>query len=255
MNINCEDIVEKYLLNQNPLYAFSFPISILIAIIVFGICKAYKISENSYVNQILIPITALLLVIVIIDILSRFMISKNESNILLMQCKNWKNNKVGVENFNNIEKNNESTDDMNQFNNMELLKNNELLDDADQFNNMELSENMEFYNNMESSNDIDKFNNMDSESSENIESYMEKDNIQIPISEINGISPSPLNYINNNSKCIQGSNCCSLCSDTNNPCNIIAPIPGPQWLPQSAKSVQDRLSKNKYTPSKCNYNK
>jgi hypothetical protein len=93
---------------------------------------------------------------------------------------------------------------------------------------------------------------MDSEWSKNIELYMEKDNIQIPISEINGISPSPLNYINNNSKCIQGSNCCSLCSDTNNPCNIIAPIPGPQWLPQSAKSVQDRLSKNKYTPSKCN---
>ena len=210
MNINCEDIVEKYLLNQNPLYAFSFPISILIAIIVFGVCKAYKISENSYINQILIPITALLLVIVVIDILSRFMISKNESNILLMQCKNWKNNKVDVENFKS----------------QSIIEENNFLEDIG-----EISTNIK---------------------KENI---IKKDNLEIPISEINGISPSPLNYINNDSKCIENSNCCSLCSDTNNPCNIIAPIPGPQWLPQSAKSVQDRLVNNNYTASKCDFNK
>ena len=212
MNINCEDIVEKYLLNQNPLYAFSFPISILIAIIVFGVCKAYKISENSYINQILIPITALLLVIVIIDILSRFMISKNESSILLMQCKNWKNNKVGVENF----KSNH------------VIEENNFLEDIE---------------------DIEEI--LINTKKENI---VKKDNLEIPISEINGISPSPLNYIDYDSKCIENSNCCSLCSDTNNPCNIIAPIPGPQWLPQSAKSVQDRLVNNNYTASKCEYN-
>ena len=212
MNINCEDIVEKYLLNQNPLYAFSFPISILIAIIVFGICKAYKISENSYINQILIPITSLLLVIVIIDILSRFMISKNESNILLMQCKNWKNNKVNKET--NIEKFKSVTEE------------NNYLEDIVEIDKI--------------SNNIEQENNV------------EKDNLEFPISEINGISPSPLNYIDYDSSCIQNSNCCSLCSDTNNPCNIIAPIPGPQWLPQSAKSVQDRLVNNNYTASKCN---
>ena len=61
MDINCEQVAEKYLLNQNPLYAFSFPLSILIAIIVFGISKAYELSDNSYINQILVPILALLL--------------------------------------------------------------------------------------------------------------------------------------------------------------------------------------------------
>ena len=60
MEIDCDSIVERYLLIRNPLYTFSFPISILIAIIIYGIMKAYDYSENSYINQILIPLTALL---------------------------------------------------------------------------------------------------------------------------------------------------------------------------------------------------
>lgn len=205
MNINCENIVERYLLNQNPLYAFSFPISILVAIIVFGVCKAYKISENSYVNQILIPITALLLTIVLIDILARTMIPKHESNILINQCKNWKNSNVTVENF---------------------KPNNEFKEKI-----VELEENIpEMKNTKENEN-----------------------HLEIPHCQIKGLEPSSLNYSNyDNSKCIQSSNCCSLCSNTNNPCDLIAPIPGPQWIPQSAKSVQDRLVNNDYTASKCN---
>ena len=65
MELNCKEIVERYLLNQNPLYAFSFPIAILVAIIFFGVAKAYKWSDNSYVNQLLIPILALLLTMVL----------------------------------------------------------------------------------------------------------------------------------------------------------------------------------------------
>jgi phosphate/sulfate permease len=78
MEINCGKIAENYLLIKNPIYSFSFPISILVAIIVFGFAKAYKWSNNSYVNQILIPVLALLLTMVLLDIISRLMISKDE---------------------------------------------------------------------------------------------------------------------------------------------------------------------------------
>ena len=60
MEIDCDAIVERYLLIKNPIYTFSFPISILLAIIVFGIMKAYNYSDNTYINQILIPFTTLL---------------------------------------------------------------------------------------------------------------------------------------------------------------------------------------------------
>ena len=51
MEIDCDSLVQRYLLLKNPLYTFNFPISILIAIIVFGFAKAYKFSDNSYINQ------------------------------------------------------------------------------------------------------------------------------------------------------------------------------------------------------------
>jgi len=55
------------------------------------------------------------------------------------------------------------------------------------------------------------------------------------------------------SKCLLGRDGCSpLCSGyTTNPCNLVAPIPGPQWQVQTAATVQERLKNQDYTPSKC----
>ena len=54
--------------------------------------------------------------------------------------------------------------------------------------------------------------------------------------------------------CFVGSGECSpLCSGAGgNPCNIVSPVPGPTWQPQSASKVQDRLNKGQYVPSTCN---
>ena len=83
----------------------------------------------------------------------------------------------------------------------------------------------------------------------------EVENLITPIAKINNLSPSPLEAVNYNSECIEDSNCCNLCSGSknSNPCNLVAPIPGPQWLPQSAESVQKRLASNNYTDAKCNF--
>jgi hypothetical protein len=203
MKNNCDTVIEKYLLNQNPLYAFSFPLSLLIAIIIFGVAKAYKWSENSYINQILIPILGFLLVNVLIDFISKMMINNQEKMKLVELCKNNVRYKVESKINNlNIEK----------FSNNENVTNNQ--------NEIKITQ----------------------EKNEIVEH-----NCQIP-----NISPFPLEYSKDGSLCIQDSNCCSLCSGSNsNPCNIIAPVPGPQWLPSSAQTVQNNLKNNKYTQSKC----
>jgi hypothetical protein len=214
MNINCKEIAERYLLNQNPLYAFSFPLSILIAIIVFGCAKAFNWSNNSYIIQILIPILVLLLCMVIFDIISRNMISKNDRDKLIAECGSWNKNN-SLEKFSNI-------------------------NDAENIN----SKFVNIINNQMNT-------NIESNNQPNKEIY----NVVDPIAEIPNMSPFPLESREIGNKCIQNSNCCSLCSGSNsNPCNIIAPIPGPQWTPQSAKSVQDRLVNNDYTEAVCKFN-
>lgn len=219
MEINCESAVEKYLLNQNPLYAFSFPLSLLVAIIIFGIAKAYKWSENSYINQILIPILAFLLTMVLIDVISRMMIKKEDKLRLVELCKSLMNNPSSS--------------------NHPLLSN--MLNDYKEKSNIESFSSGNF-------SIQDMHNNLKSNEKDNVINNMPID----PICEIPNISPLSLNAVSNGTTCIENSNCCSLCSGTNdNPCNIIAPIPGPQWLPSSAETVQNNLKNNIYTPSKC----
>jgi len=212
MEFNCEQIVENYLVYKNPLYSFRFPLSILIAIIVFGLSKAYKWSDNSYINQILIPIIAFLLVMVLLDIIPRLMISSNEKNMLVNKCNSWINNSLNNENFT-------------------------IQDNSYNFN---LSN--------DDKNSVDIKNKILQE-----KKNICIENIENPIEEILNISPFPLEYNKDNTGlCIENSNGCNLCSGSNNnPYNLIAPIPGPQWLPQTAEAVQNRLKNNNYTENTC----
>ena len=219
MEINCEASVEKYLLNLNPLYAFGFPLAILVGIVLFGFSKAYNWTDNSYINQILIPILSFLLTLVLIDIIARLMINKEKKMELVKLCKMWvhnPNNKNNILNKNNV--------------NMDLILNTN-------------NKNFEYYTN----NDNTENENTDIL----IESYKNDKFVESPISEISNIFPQSLEAKNNGSKCIQDSNCCNICSGSSNSCNLIAPIPGPQWLPESAETVQNRLKNNDYTKGQC----
>ena len=229
MEINCETAVEKYLLNQNPLYAFSFPLALLVAIIMFGIAKAYKWSENSYINQILIPILAFLLTMVLIDLISRTMIKKEEKMRLLELCRQLMSNQSS--------KNHPLLSKM--VNNYKEKSNIESFSSG----NFSIQDNI-MHNNL-------PYNEKEIINKETVVNSSKNMPID-PICEISNISPYPLEAVSNGTTCIQNSNCCSLCSGSNdNPCNIIAPIPGPQWLPSSAETVQNNLKNNIYTPSKC----
>ena len=55
--------------------------------------------------------------------------------------------------------------------------------------------------------------------------------------------------------CLLGNGCGVLCSGTGvNNCNVVAPVPGPQWQPQSARTVQRRLNNGQYVPRVCPQN-
>ena len=53
--------------------------------------------------------------------------------------------------------------------------------------------------------------------------------------------------------CLLGKDKCNpLCSGSNsNPCGLQTPSPGPQWQPQMANTVQERLNNNSYVPNYC----
>lgn len=54
------------------------------------------------------------------------------------------------------------------------------------------------------------------------------------------------------SKCMVGCNPeYPLCSGSNNPQNITAPVPSPAWQPQSASAMQARVIAGDFTPSFC----
>jgi len=227
MEINCEQIVENYLLNKNPLYAFRFPLSILIGIVIFGVSKAYKWSENSYINQILIPILTFLLSMVLLDIISRFMISQNDIVKLVQLCKLWMHD-PSIKNHPILSK----MIDMNAVSKYNIEK----------FTIQDNSYNFNEENNRE------EVKNKILEERKNIV----VSNVESPISELLNISPSPLEYKKENALCIEPSNECNLCSGSNsNPSNLVSPIPGPKWLPQTAEAVQNRLKNNDYTKGRC----
>ena len=242
MEIDCDSLVQRYLLLKNPLYTFNFPISILIAIIVFGFAKAYKFSDNSYINQILIPVVALLLCMVFLDIISKAMVSKTDKERLSKLCSSWMNDPVNknkilstnsinmaeIENYNGkIEKFLANGNSQDEVNNTALYAsaNKITFDDKEIFDDIKTK-------------------------------FIMNDTIKNNILGINSesLKKPMLNSSSNQITCVgdDQSNQCNLCSGMGmNPNNLVAPIPGPTWLPQSAESVQNRLKNGIYTASKC----
>jgi len=240
MEINCDSLVERYLLLKNPFYAFNFPIAILVAIIVYGLAVTNNYSDNSYINQILIPIVALLLTMVIIDVVSKATISKEKKSRLSKLCSSWlndpnnKNKMLKDGNINMFEIENYSGQIENFSNNGNIQESNEI-----SINNL-IDENIEMGNN-EIVDDVKT-------------RFIKRNRSDItgvsPVFKKDMITPAPANEIS----CVgdDESNQCYLCSGMGqNPNNLVTAIPGPQWLPQSAESVQTRMVNKHYTANRC----
>jgi hypothetical protein len=111
---DCSKVVESYLLYKNPLYVFSLPISLIIAIIVYGICVSIKYTSNSYMLQIIIPILTIIIVNIVIEFVSRAMLNKNEMSNLTKTCIQYL---VKSEHFENKPKDEKKEENKNQVNN------------------------------------------------------------------------------------------------------------------------------------------
>lgn len=83
---NCESLVKSYLLYQNPLYVYSFPIAIIVAIVMYGICSNMKWCQNSYVAQIIVPIFTIFVVIWILDAVAKSMLDMRKVDELMGVC-------------------------------------------------------------------------------------------------------------------------------------------------------------------------
>ena len=227
---SCEEIVEKYLLNNNPIYTFSFPISLLCGIIMFGIVQAYSVSKNSYVNQLLIPIATIFIIMVLIDIISKNMIPYDIKKNLYNKCESWKSNQVqrNIEKFQLMEKPLPPVP-------KPSIQDSSIVDPA-------LSRDLE----------VLKPSNVD-RALFNIERFQNA--IEQPLNSKTSFMPELINKDsdkNTNAKCIQPTSNCAFCSGGEpKPEGIVTAIPGPQWLPQTAASVQNNLKNNIFTQAKC----
>lgn len=246
--MNCEKIVESFLLNKNPLYIFSFPISLIISIIVFGIATNNKWSSNSYILQILIPIVVLLLSMVCLDMISRMMISDSEKDRLMKLCNLWMHNPNVRNNpiLNNIQS--ADIDLISLYNGkIEGFENN---GNVQRDPTLMVNPLAEKDNSTKGEEIKDKTNNVfintQNKLIEEIDTVGAND-------DSSSLTPSPIEYEpNKSSMCIENSNSCSLCSGSgSNPSNVVAPVPGPQWMPQTAEYVQQRLKNNDYTKARC----
>lgn len=234
MEIDCDALVQRYLLIKNPVYTFNFPISILIAIIVFGFLKANRVSDNSYINQILIPICALLVSMVVIDMACRAFIDKDEQDRLKKLCLSYMNDpskkkRMLQEKIINMFEVDNYDGKIDGFTNQE---------------NEQVKDEIELDNIYRNSNDKHIYDNITTK-------FIENTQLMSTRQEIKGYFPRDKIECVGDTK----STNCNLCSGSgSNPENIVAPIPGPQWLPQNAETVQRRLKTNNYTKNQCKGN-
>jgi hypothetical protein len=241
--MDCSKIVERYLLNKNPLYAFSFPISILFSIVVFGMSQAFRWSENSYINQILIPVSVLLLSMVILDMISRAMLSKSEMDKYMKLCKLWLSNPIVKSNpflseMLDLDVLTTYNGDIENF----IQNGNEQYVDELEINPLAPHD--------EDALDGDEIQDSDDDTDDDMERSASRGEPQSN-DEKSVFSPFPLSDVKPDSPyCLEGTTDCNLCSGYSKP-QKTSPIPGPQWIPQNAKTVQKRLAEGKYTASQC----
>ena len=253
-NNKCNFIIEDYLLQKNPIYKARGPISILLAILVVAFSKKLNFTSNKYINQIVLPIGVFILSMLMFDMLGKITINKDEKVDLKIKCKKWINDPNTLENPNNL------------LGNAAIIMN---LDEISKYNGKingyhiinggkeQVKERFEIVDkqmplqnkgtNIEIP-DLNKEMNIDNKNAVS-GNYITEMNSYADVETEKNIAKSSLKP----ELCLSGNGCGYLCSGSGiNKCNVVAPVPGPQWKPQTAAAVQDRLNNGKYVPSTCN---
>ena len=255
---NCRDIVEDYLLNKSELYRSRGGLALLATIVVLGCTNHFSLTKNSYVNQLILPITTYVLVMIIISLVARLVISGKDKADLMAKCKMWVNDP-------NTSAHPDSLRDMTEIkmNLDEISKYNGVIDGWVVINGREqVKEKFELKDpNMPQMNS--NYVVPDRNSGVNLDMDVKPQDNLVSGQQIYSNTPMGANFSKplptptniQTDKCLLGNGCGTLCSGTGvNNCGVVAPVPGPQWQPQSARAVQNRLNNGEYVPSLCPQN-
>ena len=262
-NINCKETMQQYILNQNNLYRLRWPIAILIAVIGINIL----VNSDCGVNRVWLYIVAFILAFITILVINIFVgtsFPNEELDNLVRKCQHSISDprvdvkKMKAEDFANY---------TGLPNIVEGMANND--DPTEPFSNDD-NENVD--NDDVDNDDVDSEDNVDPPTTqlnlnnENVTEAFANPNYLIddrqyhetkfPLGDSwppKSMSYKPLPDNSSDGKCLLGRDgCVPLCSGySKNPCNVVAPIPGPQWQVQNAATVQERLKNQQYVPSTC----
>ena len=255
---NCMINMKYSMMNENTAFRLRYPIAILIAIIISVILKNNKSINNRFIAHVLVPIVTFLGVMFIIDISVRSTLSQNRLKQAQVKCdaislkpnkyildaqkdsailqRNYVDNisREPVENFESGVENVES----NIGNIAEYVRHDEnkvpgvsnLIQDAEYSNNIPPNDGDS------NTSDIDKYANL---------------NTNIVNDTKNSYTQSIDTMCGGKDCCLLGNKCGTPCSGQSNTCNVVTPVPGPQWQVQSASITQNRMTNGIYTSSKC----
>lgn len=250
--MKCDEIIERYLLSKNPLNHYKYLIALFLSILMFiYVINVYDF--NQYMEQIIIPILTFVVIIILIDLFTKLTIDKVQKDRLTKMCHLWLNdpntqkdsrfrdsngllfiNMSAVENYNGMIEGFEQKDNCQTHpDNQEKIEENKDLN----------KENEDFTSTVFNSNVPEPHNNEDE-----IHHILESgDNLLRNKAPFGSESVD----INNDESCLFGTSCGAICSTKNTKAPCVAPIPGPQWQPQTALSVEKRLMNKNYTKNTC----
>lgn len=243
---NCSEIAKFTLMVENPLFKYRFFACLLISTLF-----CLLVPSSSKILYVIIFNIVGILSYYGIEIYTTKTIEQDKLTELIDRCNTEKN--VKKENYitklkdlmsEDVEKkpisvlNEEQQKDFEERGSISLesVKNNE--------KNKESFENS--YNIDNSTNDFQ--NIISSKSFKNIPAVFESTYEMIQSPPL----PNPPSQVNKDGCLLSKDMCNPICSGNNeNPCNLQTPSPGPQWQPQSASTVQDRLNNGKFVPNFC----
>lgn len=274
-NTSSQEVMYEYQLMKNSLYENKVLIAVIAALVCMGICHKYSFVKNQYMNQLVMPLFMFLFVYLMIGIIAKDQIDVKELSNLIDKCMLWKKDPV-------VRKNAVMVDEMgdpvvdpkevevydpNQFaenfaNYMtELSPKNEVMSDED----MDKLRNMSRIGVLRQS-DNTRDNRMKTASNGKhivitpmVDSAMhESDHMgtfnvdrSAPVNKTE-LESRPLNKELYDAK--YGMKSCSFLDSngSNAGCDVVAPVPGPTWMPERAVHVQKRLANDNYVPGTCN---
>ena len=204
-SLQCNKIIDNYLLNKNIIFKNRNILSLIVALA----CAEYiKLTKVNLINKFIVPICLYIVCMLLLHVLITLVISNKERKMLKEKCMLW---------INDPENKEKVTEKAVMILNLDEIKN--YVKTRETFDNSD-----------------DKDNSVDSTITDiptTVKSNLTALQQKIQNDLLHKLAPpDKITY-----------------SNLPNP-----PVPGPQWIPDSAEKVQNRLNTGMYVQSLCSFN-